>query len=168
MKTAFLRFLCFAAAFCVSSVAFAANQTKVPGNHHRIEPLGRVVGKTAAAPLNGTVRFVVPKSKASGYSVMLLHIWYTHANNGALTLTCTSIDNSGGTKSYEPTTCQVVAGTCNLQFGGVYTTPSLSADKYFAVPVGILGYHDIACTLAHGGTPGANDTARIDGWLVTN
>jgi hypothetical protein len=147
--------------------AWGRNQSKVPGDHHRIEPLGRVVGKTAPKALNATTQFVLPKSIISGYAVMTLHISYTHANNGALTLTCTSIDNSGGTTEYTPTTCVSIAGTCNLQDAGIYVTAELTGNKNYVVPVGILGFHDMKCTLAHGGTPNASDTVTIDGWLVT-
>jgi hypothetical protein len=43
----------------------------------------------------------------------------------------------------------------------------LSADRYFEVPVGIRGHHDLACTFTHGGTPTADDTLVVDGFLTT-
>lgn len=151
----------------VSSVALAGNQTKVPGNHHRLEPLGRLVGKTAPAALNGTVRFVLPKSIAAGYAVLFLRMEFVHANNGAITVNCKAIDNSGGTREFKLTTCVSVNGVCNLKFAGVYTSPSLTGNEKWVIPVGILAAHDMACTVTHGGTPSSSDTIVVDGTLAT-
>ena len=104
------------------------------------------------------------------YSALVLTLAFTHANNGTLTTTCTV--SSSGQKTaadiaYEPTTCTDAAGTCNLNFGGVFVTPSLSASRKYGLRFGHKGYANIKCVTAHGGTPNGSDKLTVYGELVS-
>lgn len=100
-----------------------------------------------------------------GYETVVFLIDYTHANNGTLTLTCTVSDDAN-TTDYKPTTCEVSSGTCAVKTGGVFVTDSLSASLKYAVRMGIRGYKDLQCVIAHGGSPNASDTVTINGYVV--
>ena len=100
------------------------------------------------------------------YRYLLLDFTYTYANTGTITATCTG----GPTQALATatlTTCTVSSGTCNLNWGGVITTPSLTASKHWDVPLGIGGRPVIKCVMSHSGSPSASDILTVKGWLVS-
>jgi hypothetical protein len=102
-----------------------------------------------------------------GWSILILYVDYTHANNGTLTLTCTSSDKPDHSAEFTLQTCDNADGTCTLKDSGVWVTASLTASKKFSFPIGILGYRELKCSIAHGGTPSASDLVTITGYMVT-
>lgn len=106
-----------------------------------------------------------------GASLLAVDLQYTHANNGALTLTCTgksSPDSSGTVVDTTLTTCSVLSGTCTLNDGGVFVNPSLSADKDYSVLVGVAGQYQAKCTVSHGGSATASDKIKATGRLCVH
>lgn len=101
---------------------------------------------------------------ALGYATLVMFVDFTHDNDGTLTLTCTVSDD--GAAQFDPTTCSTSGGTCTLNFGGVFVTSSLTADKKYAVRMGIRGYRKGECVLAHGGSAGASDKATVTSYLI--
>lgn len=103
---------------------------------------------------------------ALGWATAVLFVEYTHANNGALTVTCTASDDAN-TTDFTLQTCTISGGACTLNDAGTYATGSLTGDKDYTFRVGLLGYDDVECVIAHGGAPDANDLVTVTGYLVT-
>ena len=149
-------------------------ETQDPGKHNRWKTMGRQINAVAMNVIDPA--FVLPKNATKGYSIMLLHVFFDHAADGVLTMTCRSLDNSRSPlRQYIPTTCDVADGVCSLKgltgatLGGSWVTDAaLTADRYFSIPVNITGYHDIRCAFNHGGTPTANDKISVDAYLSTH
>lgn len=121
-----------------------------------------------AVPLNSDSSLLTFRlDNPQGWSLLILHVDYTWANNGALTLTCQSTDTSDFSKLYDLQVCDNSSGTCTLNDSGVWVTTSLTASKKFSFPIGILGYRNLQCSIAHGGSPAAGDIVTITGYLVT-
>lgn len=145
-----------------ASPAFGGNKTD--GNRKACD-LGTL---KAATSLTSAVAFTIPESQSCnlmGYDLLVLTMHFTHANNGALTTTCTVSDDAGVTDA-APTTCATASGTCTLSFAGVFVTPSLTADKDYVIRADIGGYRHIECSTAHGGAPAAGDTLSVTGYLT--
>lgn len=109
-------------------------------------------------------------TKLDGYDHLKFDVQFTHAATGTLTFTCTHksaipSDIPAGLitrADVAPTTCSLSAGTCTLSFAGVWVTPSLTADKDFAIDVGILNVEQIDCSVVHSaGT--ASDYVTVTG-----
>ena len=126
-----------------------------------------VPGDTAAniinKPLNGAAatRTLTIGPTACGrdltsYKTMVIETSYSYAAAGAITWTCTQ-GPSASQAVYAMSTCTTSGGTCTLNWSGVATTPSLSADKQYGVRIDIKGYPVVKCVVSHGGTPGATD-----------
>jgi len=152
-------------------------------DQHLTYPLGTVLSGVALNGAAATRTFYIgPNARASdytdstdatsgpqlrGFSKLLLELKYTHNNNGAITTTCTG----GGTRATATstlTTCTVAAGTCTVNFGGVFVTSSLSADKDWTQVMGLNSEPAIKCVISHGGTPDADDTITVNAWLMAD
>jgi len=103
-----------------------------------------------------------------GYNKLLILAYFDYtANAGTITLTCTG-GPTQATATYYLTTCTLAAGTCTLNWSGVSTTASLSADTKWEVLMGIKGNPAIKCVASHGGAPGATDTITVDAYLIAD
>ena len=144
-----------------------------PAAAQYLPPTSRVVTALDSVALNAASTSLTFTSHddggvgdTNGYLEVMFWVDYTHANNGALTLTCTAGPSSSD-KDYEPTTCQVASGTCTLAFGGLLVTPSLSGDKkYAAGPLRIANHRAFSCIISHGGTPDAGDIVTVKYQLI--
>lgn len=107
---------------------------------------------------------------ALGYDTLVLHLYFTHGNNGALTLTCTHQDGSDDdpetADQITPTVC-TGSGSCTLTDSGTFTSASLSADWDRTIRLDVAGLKNGQCVIAHGGSPDASDKITIKGRLVT-
>jgi len=137
-------------------------------------PLGTLI---SAKPMNGaasTLTFqlqqptrTIRRCDPLKYDELIMYVDFTHDNDGTITATCTVSDDAG-TTYFEPTTGSELAGTLTLSYAGVIVTPAaLTADKKFAIRLGISSYKDIKCVFSHGGTPAAGDILTVTGDLVT-
>jgi len=122
-----------------------------------------------SASLNGSaLTFYVDRTKdptKQGYSVLEMDVYYTHANNGALTATCT-VGETQTTATVAPTTCVVTSGVCAVKFAGVMTTDSLSASKNYGLVLGIGSSPVVKCVMSHGGSAAAGDKVIVIGRLT--
>ncbi len=161
-----MRKIALAFAVALSFVAAAA-AAKSQGTH-TTAPTGAALTLLDGVALNaaaGTRTFSWGNNRAIGYKNFVFWVEYTHANNGTLTLTCTH-SHDENVSDYAPTTCASSGGTCTLSFGGVFVTPSLSADQNYKGRMGIDGARDFSCVIAHGGSPAAGDLVTIKGYLT--
>ena len=168
MKT-IIRVLVLFSVLLLCDAADAA-ETKVPGPHHRYTPTGRLINEVAMNVINPA--FTLQKSLSAGYASLMLHVFFEHANNGTITMTCRSLENSSGQRQFVPTTCKVEDGICTFYgavTGGSWVSANtFSADAPFVMgPIALLGYHDLRCFFTHGGAPGVGDKITVDGFLTT-
>lgn len=104
-----------------------------------------------------------------GFDSLCMTVEFTHANNGVLTLTCTVNDDGFETsKRATPTTCALANGTCNIEWAGIFVTPSLTDDKTYKAVLGLNSDRGVECTIGHGGSPAAGDTVKITGFATTS
>lgn len=163
MKKTLFALLCASA--CFAAPAFADNQK------HAVSGLTTCLDDVALNGAAGTRTFTWPCGtgggwpEALGYATLVMFVDFTHDNDGTLTLTCTVSDD--GAAQFDPTTCSTSGGTCTLNFGGVFVTSSLSADKKYAVRMGIRGFRKGQCVLAHGGSAGSSDKATVTSYLIS-
>ncbi len=170
MKTILKIFVLFSLLLLLLCDFAKAADTKVPGPHHRYTPTGRLINEVAMNVINPA--FTLRKNLSAGYAKLMLHVFFEHANNGTLTMTCRSLENSSGQRQFVPTTCKVSDGVCTFQgatTGGSWVSANtFSADAPFVLgPINLLGYHDLRCFFAHGGAPDAGDKLTVDGFLTT-
>lgn len=100
-----------------------------------------------------------------GYTALRLEFDYTHANNGAITLTCTD----GSTRAdadHTITSSSLSSGTYTLDWSGVVSTASLTTDKDWSLVLNLNISPVLKCVLSHGGTPNASDLITVRGWLI--
>jgi hypothetical protein len=101
------------------------------------------------------------------YSKLRLRMDYSHANNGAITLTCTEGMTRAGADG-TPSTATLASGTYTLAWSGVVTTPSLTGNTVWPIVLNTNGAPVIKCVVSHGGTPNASDTITVTGWLIAD
>ena len=102
-----------------------------------------------------------------GYAALRLELAFTHAANGAITLTCTE-GATRATATFRPTTSTEASGTYTLAMSGVVSTASLSTSASWAIVANIRSADVIKCVASHGGTATANDKLTITGWLIAD
>lgn len=126
-----------------------------------------------SAALNGAASTLDFTVDTNGASILSIDTQFTHANNGALTWTCTGLSAAETTASNTRvattlTTCSVSSGTCTLKNAGVFTTESQSADYDYNTLVGVVGQEQVTCTISHGGSPAAGDTVIVTARLCND
>jgi hypothetical protein len=105
-----------------------------------------------------------------GFAEAMIFVQFTHTNNGVLTLTCTGSNDGTNTIDFTPTVCNMSGGVCTLQTtAGVYrTNEALTGNTNYSFPIGLGGYRDMQCVLAHGGSPAAGDIVTLTYYLLTD
>jgi hypothetical protein len=140
-------------------------------NKHRVYPLGTKLSAVSlnAAPASRTftVGPTIGNDRLLDYGTLVMEIAFTHTNNGAITTTCTT-GLTAATATKTMTTCTVSAGDCNLQWGGVMVTPTLTTDTSWSQRLNIRGHPALSCVVSHGGTPAAGDVVTLTAYLVTD
>jgi hypothetical protein len=140
----------------VFAVRLASAETTGP-RHQMSKP----VVKLSAVALNAAAASRTFDLVTEGWDIASIWIDYTHANNGALTLSCLGGHTASSTPAYTLTTCTMASGACTLNDGGTFATASLSAAKHYEVRFGVRGYAEIRCVIAHGGSPNASDLVTV-------
>ena len=143
----------------VAHVAHAAP----PIPRFEVKPLGNVLKDAALDGAAATRTFQV---ETRGYKILLLHVTYTYVNTGTLTFLPYSTEDAAGTEDFDMTTCSTSAGACTLNFVTGSTTPSLAADKKFAVRLDVSSYRYVEVRVTHNGAPAAGDIADVWAWLI--
>lgn len=155
----------FLAIFLMAPMAMAASSV------HICEETPRLLNGVALNASEATRTFTI--GGVAGYDILVISTQYTHANDGALTFTCTgksagATDASVTKVDTTMTTCSTSSGTCTLNWSGVVVTPSLTADKDFNFVLGILGEQSIKCIISHGGSPGSGDLVTVTARACTS
>ena len=156
------------------TLILAALLAIIPATAHAQYQCRHAKNTSGAATWIDDLALTTPRSftlDIQGASLLSVDLQFTHAANGALTVTCTGKSAPGDGKAVVDTTltvCSVASGVCTLDDAGVFTTASLSADKDFNVLVGVAGQERVTCTVTHGGTPTAGDTIIATGRLCTH
>ena len=133
---------------------------------------GRLISEK---PLTATQCFSLTKNELKGVAKLLLHISYTHNNNGVITMTARSLDHAQSPENeFIPVTCSVQAdGSCawsgidpaTSNAGGTWFTPTLTASIKFADKINVLTYHGIRVCFSHGGAADASDILNVDVYI---
>jgi hypothetical protein len=147
---------------CVTSTAYG----QADARYCRVGRDGIVVRDGA---LNGTVSFNVGPmqcgARVSSYTYMILELEYTHDSNGNVVVTCLT-GQSVATADKAPQGCaSVIDGVCTAADIGV-VSKAVTADKKWAVRLGIRGYRTWTCTITHDGTPTASDLVTVRAHLA--
>jgi len=87
------------------------------------------------------------------------------ATSVALTLTCTE-GQTRATATGRIPTATYDSGTYTLEWAGVVTSPSMSADTIYPIEFRTRQAEVIKCVISSSGSPGASDKVSVSGWVT--
>jgi hypothetical protein len=151
----------------LSAAACASSETSVSTYN-----LGTLLNAVALNGAAATRTFTIAPQLSNyhsllEYSTLVTRMTYDYDSNaGALSMTCTEGDTTT-TATGSLTVCSTISsGTCTVDFSGVMTTASLSADKKWTWSLGIAGSQALSCVVAQSGSPGASEKITVTGFLL--
>jgi len=105
-------------------------------------------------------------SEVKGFDKVRLEINYDYgATTVALTLTCTE-GQTRAASAGKITTATYSSGAYTLEWAGVVTSPSMSADTVYQIEFLSRHAQVIKCVVSSSGSPGATDKVTVTGWLI--
>jgi hypothetical protein len=87
------------------------------------------------------------------------------ATSVALTLTCMD-GQTRATATGRIPAATYDSGTYTLEWAGVVTSPSMSADTIYSIEFRTRQAEVIKCVLSSSGSPGASDKVTVTGWIT--